>query len=204
MPPNRRVVEVSACSKVEKTALMLWRCRCRCRSRRTAMLRWPLRTTRRHAQATSPASVNLKALPTRLTHHLPQTVGIARPEPGQLAAKHDKQVRAPSVGSTVTTASAFERSRKSNARRRVELARLDLREIENVVDDRQQRLGRLTDCARSSRRCRSVEFGSQQQFGHADDAVHGRANFVAHVGEEFAFSLARLFGRLLGSFESAS
>ena len=28
------------------------------------------------------------------------------------------------------------------------------------------------------------------QFRHADDSVHGRADFVAHVGQEFAFGAA--------------
>ena len=30
------------------------------------------------------------------------------------------------------------------------------------------------------------ELGLQRQMGHADDAVHGRTDFVAHVGEKIA------------------
>ena len=33
-------------------------------------------------------------------------------------------------------------------------------------------------------RCSRVEVGVEQQLGHADDAVHGRADLVADVGEE--------------------
>ena len=31
-----------------------------------------------------------------------------------------------------------------------------------------------------------IELGIQHELGHADHAVHRRANLVAHVGEEFA------------------
>ncbi len=35
---------------------------------------------------------------------------------------------------------------------------------------------------------------SSSQFGHAHDAVHGGADFVAHVGQELAFGAAGRFG----------
>ena len=80
----------------------------------------------------------------------------------------------------------------------IELAGLDLGEIENVVDDAEQRLGgRLAPVSRYSR-CSAVEFGVQHQLGHADDAVHRRADFVAHVGQEFALGPVGLLGRFLG------
>ena len=65
----------------------------------------------------------------------------------------------------------------------LELARLDLREVEDVVDDRQQRLAgggdRLGVLA-----LRLVELGVEQQLAHADHAVHRRADLVADVGHE--------------------
>ncbi len=43
-----------------------------------------------------------------------------------------------------------------------------------------------------------VEFGVAQQIDHADNAVHGRANLVAHVGQEAFFHFERMLGLLLG------
>ncbi len=41
-------------------------------------------------------------------------------------------------------------------------------------------------------RCCGRQVGVEQQPGHADDAVHRRADFVAHVGEEFRLEPHRL------------
>ena len=82
------------------------------------------------------------------------------------------------------------------ARLRAELepARLDLREIEEVVDDAEQRFGRCLDHAEIRPLLRRVRH-LQQQVRHAEDAVHGRADLVADVGDEFAL---RLVGRFRG------
>ncbi len=42
-----------------------------------------------------------------------------------------------------------------------------------------------------------VQVGVERQLGHADDAVHRRADFVAHVGQELALGPVRLFGVFL-------
>ena len=42
------------------------------------------------------------------------------------------------------------------------------------------------------------ERGVQGQVGHAEDAVHGRADLVAHVGQEHALGPVGGLGRLLG------
>ena len=39
-----------------------------------------------------------------------------------------------------------------------------------------------------------LEFGIEQNAGHADDGVERRADFVAHGGEEGALGLVRLLG----------
>ena len=46
-----------------------------------------------------------------------------------------------------------------------------------------------------------VELGVEQQLGHADDAVHRRADLVAHVGEELALDAIGLLGFQLGAGE---
>jgi hypothetical protein len=52
----------------------------------------------------------------------------------------------------------------------------------------------LTICRYS--RCSSSSVGVQRQIRHADDAVHRRADFVAHVGEEVALGPAGGLGRV--------
>jgi len=48
-----------------------------------------------------------------------------------------------------------------------------------------------------------TEVEVEEEPGHADHAVHGRADFVAHVGEEFALGLAGDLGGLLGGAQLA-
>ncbi len=82
----------------------------------------------------------------------------------------------------------------------VDLAGLELRNIENVVNQREQRLGAVTHCDRTFPLLR-CQIGLQQQPVHPDDAVHRCTNLVRHIGEEIGFGAARPFGgftRLLG------
>jgi hypothetical protein len=72
-----------------------------------------------------------------------------------------------------------------------QLARFDFGEVQDVVDDSQQRfrgprygLGQATLTRRQIR--------AAQEFRHAHDTVHGRANFVAHAREEFALRPTRV------------
>ena len=43
-------------------------------------------------------------------------------------------------------------------------------------------------------RCSAGELGVERELGHADDAVHRRADFVAHVGEKLALRAAPFLG----------
>ena len=82
-------------------------------------------------------------------------------------------------------------------RLQLELARLDLGEVEDVVDDRQQRLAARAH-GLGVAPLLLVQLGVQQQPGHADDAVHGRADLVAHVGQELALGdVGRLGSRVI-------
>ena len=68
------------------------------------------------------------------------------------------------------------------------LVGFDFGKIQNVVDDGQQVRGGSADFLQ-------IVFllvagiGLQGQMGEADDAVHGRADFMAHVRQKFAFGL---------------
>jgi len=78
----------------------------------------------------------------------------------------------------------------------VELASLDLREVEDVVEDLEQALGRPVDrldVPALLGRQLSVEC----QLGHADDAVHRGADLVAHVREELALCAIGTVGGVL-------
>ena len=81
-----------------------------------------------------------------------------------------------------------------------QLAGLDFGKIENVVENAQQ------GCRRASHHAKvvtlhRVQVGSQCKVGHANNAVHRRADFMAHVGEEFTLRAAGVLRRLLGEFQ---
>mmetsp|Transcript_21109 Transcript_21109/g.81934 ORF Transcript_21109/g.81934 Transcript_21109/m.81934 type:complete len:515 (-) Transcript_21109:2778-4322(-) len=68
------------------------------------------------------------------------------------------------------------------------LAGLDLGEVQDVVDHRHQRLGRVAN-GLGLFALVGVQRRVQQQPAHADHAIHGGADLVAHRGEEGAFGL---------------
>ena len=84
-----------------------------------------------------------------------------------------------------------------------QLACLDFREVENIVDQAEQSV-----CRRFHHRkvlaLRGGEFGFHAQLGHAKNSIHRRPDFMAHVSEEFAFCLACLFGSPLGTLSGFS
>ena len=71
-----------------------------------------------------------------------------------------------------------------------QLARFNLRKVQNVIDDAQQVLTRAVHfCDEVA--LLVIQMGLQRQVAHADDDVHGCANFMAHIGKKFGFGLAR-------------
>ena len=75
----------------------------------------------------------------------------------------------------------------------LQLAGFDLGEVEDVVDDREQRFAAGIDRLHVTVLL-VVQRGFQQQAGHGDDAVHGRADLVAHVGQELRLGARGGFG----------
>ena len=67
----------------------------------------------------------------------------------------------------------------------IELAGLDLGEVQDVVDDGQQGV-RAGLHGEGEFLLLDAEFAVRQQTGHTDDTVHGSADFVAHVRQELA------------------
>ncbi len=78
-----------------------------------------------------------------------------------------------------------------------QLTRFDLGKIQDVVEHGQKRLGRGFDGAQKLPLL-AGDLGVQEQLGHAQNAVHGGADFMAHIGQEFAFGAAGGFGGLFG------
>ena len=84
--------------------------------------------------------------------------------------------------------------------RQLEFSCLGLREVEHVVDQRDQRFGGGLQRAHETALLR-VERGVLEQRGHADDAVERRTQLVTHVGEESRLRLHRRFGGDAGLLE---
>ena len=76
-----------------------------------------------------------------------------------------------------------------------ELLGLDLGEVEDIVDHAEQGFARIAD-GRQELALLGRELALEDQFGHADHGVQGRANFMAHVGQEGALGPIGGFGRL--------
>ena len=79
-------------------------------------------------------------------------------------------------------------------------SRFDLGEIQEVVQQPQQRLGRIAGHAQALLLLR-FQLGTLQQFDHPQDAVHRSPDLVTHVGQEFALRRIGLFGPALSFVE---
>ena len=81
-----------------------------------------------------------------------------------------------------------------------ELAGLDLREIEDVVDDPEQRSGRVVDLVHVvALACRQL--GLERQVGHTENRIHRGSDLVAHVGEEHRLGARRILRQLARRLE---
>ena len=78
-----------------------------------------------------------------------------------------------------------------------DLSALDLGEVENIVDQGQQGAPAVLGDFDVMALVRS-QVCLQQQLDHANDAVHGGADFVAHVGQEAALGAIGGLGAFAG------
>ena len=143
--------------------------------------------------------MNLMALPTRLTSTCRSRSGSPTSASGTSASMSSMQLeplsraRASASGFSVSSSTV---ASENVDRLELELARFDLREVEDVVDDDEQRVGRRRDGLAGIRAAPAVSRCVERELGHADDAVHRRADLVAHVREELALGAVGLFRRL--------
>ncbi len=129
----------------------------------------------------------------QVQQHLTQPVGVAEDAPrhvGRDVGREREPFLARRGGEDVGR--VLHRDDRGE-RRAVELhpAGFDLREVQDVVDDRQQRLGRVADGDRVLLRLVG-ERRLQQQLRHPDDRVDRGADLVAHRREELRLHLGRL------------
>ena len=82
----------------------------------------------------------------------------------------------------------------------IQFAGLDLREVEDIVDDAQKRSGRGAHLRQVITLLRR-QVGLQGQMSHADDGIHRRADLVTHVGQEHRFRRRRFFRFHFGGLE---
>ena len=75
---------------------------------------------------------------------------------------------------------------------KLQFAGLDFREIQDVVDDAQQRARGVVDLAHIVMLAR-IELGFEGQIRHAQDRVHGGADLVAHIGQEHRLGVGCVF-----------
>ena len=74
-----------------------------------------------------------------------------------------------------------------------QFVRLDFREVENIVDDAEQRGARTMDFG-DIVALLGRQFSFQAEMRQANDGIHGRPDFMAHVGQEHALGLGRRLG----------
>ncbi len=141
----------------------------------------------------SPCSVNLTALPTRFNTIWRMRNGSPSSRRRLVRRRADDEFDSLGLGGAGEQRGAFLQEPRQVERQRLELhlAGLNLRQIEQVVDDLQQNLRRGADGLGEPRLGRGQR-GAAQQLGHADDAVHRRAQFMAHASQEVALRLRGL------------
>ncbi len=138
----------------------------------------------------------------KVEQHLPQPRFVAdqlRRKAGR-DPRHDRQ--ALRIGAAVGEGNAGLDQGRDIKRRPVEFdgAGLDLGEIEDVVEHRQQGTARRGDQIDLALLFGAEPFRTGQEIDETDDAVQGRPNFVAHRGEEIGLGLIGKFGAGLREF----
>ena len=135
---------------------------------------------------TSPFSVNLMRVAQQIHQHLPQPQRIALDRRRNAVVHLADQIEIffGGLGGQQVERLLDARAQIKRPRVQFHLARLDFRKIQDVVDDRQQRFAAGVDGFQIAALVgRQRRF--HQQADHGDDAVHRRADFVAHGREKF-------------------
>src|SRR5215471_550468 len=137
----------------------------------------------------------------QIDNHLPQPAGVANQMIGNIRLDVAGNLQAFGVATKSQGLDAIAEVVAQNEGDFLEIQflRLDLREVEDVVDEAQESATRGFDRLQIAALL-GAQVGVQGKLGHPDDSVHRRANLVAHVRQEFALGAVGP-GRLgLGTF----
>ena len=152
-----------------------------------------------HRQRDPAVLSELHSVADEVDEHLPQPRGIPDQGVGHVEAPPEDEVDAFVGGAGRDERQDLVEHLVQLERNPLELdpARLELRQVEDLVDQRQQPLRGHPDRPEVARLCVG-EVRARQQVRHAHDGVHGRADLMAHRRQEGALGLAGLLGEHLG------
>ena len=141
----------------------------------------------------------LDGIADQVEKHLAEPGGVAYQGVGHVRLQVAGQLQALLVGARGQGAQgvADRRPQGEVSRLQLQLARLDLGEVEQVVDQAQQAVGRRLDRPQALPLVVGQR-GVEHQFGHAEDGVHGGADLVADLGQELVLGTAGRLRRLHG------
>ena len=135
----------------------------------------------------------------QVEQHLPQPARVADQGVGhvRLHVAGQLQPLGPGPHGQGPHGVAQRRPEREVGRVQLQLAGLDLREVEQVVDEAEEAVGRRLD------RLQALPLvvgqrGVEDQLGHAEDGAEGGADLVADVGQELVLGPVRRLRRLLG------
>ena len=176
-------------------------CRCRCRAPRSAAATASPRRARPRRRPTHDLAAlgELHRVADQVEQHLAAAAtGRPRSAPGSCGGMREHAAPGPCSSAFRPTTSATLSTHVAEVERdrlHVELAGLDLREVEDVVDDAEQRFGRRRAPSARSRAAAASRPLCSARCDMPRMRVHRRADLVAHVGEELALGLVRRLGR---------
>ena len=203
MPPNRRVVEPSACSNGSKivssfSAGMPIPVSATAKRRMTLLAR---RVSSRPTDDDDLAALGeLDGVADQVDQDLAQPAGVADQSVGNVGGDPAGQLQALGSGPQRQGLERFLAARRAGETAigsRLSLPASILEKSRMSLITVEQRIGRALDQAEVLA-LPWRQLGIQGQLGHADDAVHRRADLVAHVGEKLALGSAGRLGGLLG------
>ena len=136
----------------------------------------------------------------QIQHDLPQSSAVAAHALGHVAGDLQLEAKPLGLGEQPSyRAGLVDRVAQPEVDRvELELSGFDLRDVEDLVDDRHHVLARAGDLLGVAALL-VVQVGVEQQLVHPDHAVHRRPDLVAHVREERGLHLGRS-RRLRGLF----
>ena len=137
-----------------------------------------------------------------IDQHLPQAQRIAQQARRQFGVDIEDQLQALAGAFLADQAGqVFQHALQLEGDRlHLQLAGLDLAQVEDVVDQAEQMLARTPDFLHIIALF-SAQFAAQHQVAHADHGIHRRADFMAHIGQEIRFQLRGVFGPGAGDLQ---